>query len=266
MLQNKQPIGIFDSGLGGLSVAREIRAVLPHENIIYFADSAHCPYGARDNNFIQERIISICDFLAQQKVKLIVVACNTASSAGLEMLRLRYQLPIVGMEPAVKPAAEVTQNGRVGVMATGATLNGQRFMSLLVKFSHGTNYYTQPCQGLVEMVEEGHIQGPGVKDVLLQSLRPLLEREVDTIVLGCTHYPFLKKDIEYLCGPNIKVIDTGQAVARQVLRVLQGHGLLNDSPYPGKEIIYTSGSAQKVQGIVQVLLPEREIPVQSADI
>lgn len=256
------PIGIFDSGVGGLSVAREIRNILPSEDILYFADSAYCPYGTRPPEEILARSATISRFLLGKCVKILVVACNSASIAGLDKLRAFIEIPIVGMEPAVKPAAGATRNGRIGVLATGVTLNGDRFSTLLSKFASGIDVFTQPCPGLVELIEAGKMSGPEVEEMLNRYLLPLLDRDVDTIVLGCTHYPFLRQAILEKAGPGINIIDTGEAVARQVHRVLRDNTILNVSRNPGSETFFTSGEPEMVGKVMARLLNKRCVNIQ----
>lgn len=248
-----RPIGIFDSGVGGLSVTGEIRRLLPAEDIIYFADSAYCPYGTRTPGEINARSTAICRFLLAQGAKIIVVACNTASIAGLDLLRQQFTVPIVGMEPAIKPASLATRNGKIGVLATGVTINGDRFHSLLEKYSNGVTVYTQPCPGLVEAVESGQADAPATRLLLQQYLTPMLNAGVDTIVLGCTHYPFLRKAVQEICGPGVRLIDTGQAVARQVQRVLQQHNLQRTPGVTGGELFFTSGDPEATGRVISTL-------------
>ncbi|MCL6478584.1 MAG: glutamate racemase [Peptococcaceae bacterium] len=247
------PIGVFDSGVGGLSVLKEIRRLLPGEDIIYYADSAYCPYGVRPPAEIVSRSVKICDFLLGQGAKALVVACNTASAAGLDTYRQKYDVPIVGMEPAIKPAAAATRNGRVGVLATGVTLSGNRFSSLLERYCNGAEVFSQPCPGLVELVESGRHDSPEAAILLNKYIAPLKDRGVDTIVLGCTHYPFLKDLVRSIAGPLITVIDTGEAVARQVLRVLEANGLLSPGDKKGREVFHTSGNPREAGAVIKKL-------------
>lgn len=265
-LSANKPIGIFDSGVGGLSVAREIRRLLPAEDLLYFADSAYCPYGTKKPEDIFARSVSVSRFLIHNGAKMLVVACNTASVAGLDRLREIFDVPIVGMEPAVKPAAEATRNACVGVLATGVTLTGDRFSTLLKKFASDINVVTQPCPGLVELVESGKLNGPETEELLNKYLHPLLSQGVDTVVLGCTHYPFLRKAIQEKSGAGITIIDTGEAVARQVVRVLSANGLLRKNERPGRCSFFTSGDPRAVGSVIKRLLNETDIVVDEIDI
>lgn len=247
------PIGVFDSGVGGLSVLKEVRLLLPFENIIYYADSAYCPYGIKTKEEILSRSFKICDFLLTKESKILVVACNTASAAGLEIFRQKYNIPIVGMEPAVKPATTITKNGKIGVLATAVTLSGGRFSSLLERYQNGADVFSQPCPGLVELVEAGQHESTQATEILKRYINPLLEKGVDTIVLGCTHYPFLKNLVIKIAGNNITVIDTGEAVARYVGRVLAQQDLINPDVKKGTETFYTSGNPDVVGPVINKL-------------
>lgn len=257
-MSNPNPMGIFDSGVGGISVMKEIRRLLPAEDIIYYADSAHCPYGTKDPAFIRRRIEKVAGFLTGFKVKIIVAACNTASIAGLDFLRQTFTLPIVGMEPAVKPAAAGTKNGKVGVMATGVTLAGDRFHSLVSRFAGNTEIITVPCPGLVERVEAGLIDDPETGGLLRRFLDQLLSAGVDTVVLGCTHYPLLRSQVESIVGPEVTVIDTGDAVARRVAQVLAEDNLLKSAPGRGREMFFTSGDPASVGRAISILWPGQD--------
>lgn len=227
---NPAPIGIFDSGLGGLSVWREIVRQHPRESTLYVADQAHIPYGPRSQDEIKTFSYGITRFLLDQGAKLIVVACNTASGAALYALRAGYpNVPFVGMEPAVKPAAEQTQNGIVGVLATPTTFQGNLFKRLVDRFANHIEIHTQVCPGLVEAVEAGHVTSPETRALLQGCLQPLIDANIDHLVLGCTHYPFLRGPIQDILGPGIPLIDPAPAVARQVGRVLYRHGLWNQT-------------------------------------
>jgi len=263
IMSNSQPIGLFDSGVGGLSIMREVRSLLPAEDLIYFADSAYCPYGTKPPELIRQRAQSISDFLLAQGVKMIVIASNTTSVAALETVRQSVPVPVVGIEPAVKQASSITRNGRIGVLATGVTLAGERFNSLLQRFANGVEVYTQPCPGLVEMVEAGKLDAPETEKLLSGYLKGLLAAEVDTVVLGCTHYPFLRPLVEKLVGDNVRVIDTGEAVARQVLRVLEAQGLSTPGPAPGHEHFYTSGDPALIEPVIRQLWQDPSLTMGS---
>lgn len=212
-------IGIFDSGVGGLSVWREVALLLPEVDLIYFADQDYCPYGPRTLADIRQRVERVTRFLLVQDIDMLVVACNTASAAALAHLRGLFSLPIVGMEPALKPAVEKTNSGKVAVMATPATFQGEPFGRLMARFASGVQVFVQPCPGLVEQVEEGDLDGPATLGLLHRYLDGLPAQGVDELVLGCTHYPFLRPAIEAVVGPDVQVIDPAPAVARQVRRL-----------------------------------------------
>lgn len=225
------PIGVFDSGVGGLSVLREIRALLPNESLLYVADSGHVPYGEKSPEFIRERCRVLADFLLAQGAKALVLACNTATVAGVAELRELYpQLPIIGMEPAVKPAAAATKAGVVGVLATTGTLKSAKFAALLDRFASDVRVITQPCPGLVERIEAGELDGAATRELLRGFVAPLLAEGCDTLILGCTHYPFIKPLLRSLVPESVSLIDTGAAVARQVQRLLAGRELLAHGP------------------------------------
>jgi glutamate racemase len=250
------PIGVFDSGIGGLSVLHEIRVLLPHEHLIYLADSRHMPYGSKAHAFIQARALRLSEFLCQRQVKAIVVACNTATAAAAELLRGRISLPVIGMEPAVKPAAAASRNGHIGVLATEGTLKSARFAALLSRFADGLSVHTQPCHGLVELVERGQAHSPAARVLLKRYLAPLLHAGVDTIILGCTHYPFLRPLITELTGPDIALIDTGAAVARHLRHRLDQAGLLAPPTQQAHTDFWTSGDATALQPVIAGLWPE----------
>jgi glutamate racemase len=246
------PIGVFDSGVGGLSVAREIRRRLPAESILYFADTAYCPYGGRPLDEIRARSLAIGAELVRRGVKVIVVACNSASGAALEALRAAFTIPIVGLEPAVKTGVAATRSGRVGVLATAATLQAERFDRLANTFATDVELFPQACPGLVDLVEAGRTRGPEVRQVLEPLLTPLRDAGVDTIVLGCTHYPFLADAVRDVMGSGVSILDSGDAVARQVERVLrEGSGLRESGS--GAITLLTTGGASEVATVAERL-------------
>ncbi len=259
----REPMGVFDSGLGGLSVAREIRRRLPSENILYIADSAYCPYGGRSLEEISERAVAVTEMLLQRGAKLIVVACNTASGAAIDLLRSKYSVPIVGLEPAVKPAAATSVLRRIAVLATPATLKTERFNRLVDRHAAGVELVKVACPGFVELVEAGRISGPETQRVVRRVLKPVLEANVDRVVLGCTHYPFLRDVIAEVLGPGIEILDSGAAVARQVERVLTEHRLLAPQGPPGWFQLHTTGDPGVVQAVAERLWNE-EVAVAPA--
>jgi glutamate racemase len=251
---SNHPIGIFDSGIGGLSVWREIAAQLPREDTLYFADQIHIPYGPRTLEEIRLFSEAITRFLLAHQCKLIVVACNTASAAALKHLRATFpDVPFVGMEPAVKPAVELTRTGVVGILATPATFQGELFASVVERFANGVKLINQVCPGLVEQVEAGRLNTPETFALLDRFLAPIRAANADTIVLGCTHYPFVIDAIRQL-APGVNVIDPAPAIARQVDRVLHERGLQCDADRCGQQYFITSGALERYREILQVLV------------
>jgi glutamate racemase len=257
------PIGLFDSGVGGLSVYREVRRLLPHENLIYLADQAHVPYGPRTLEEIRRFSEGLTRFLLAREAKAIVVACNTASAAALKELRATFpETPFIGMEPAVKPAAERSRTRTIGVIATPATFQGQLFASVVDRFAQGVRVVTQTCPGLVDEIERGNLDGPPVTRILEPALAPLREAGIDRLVLGCTHYPFVVPAIRRILGQAVEIVDPAPAVARQVQRVLDERGVPNSSLDPGSEWFATSGERARFERALVSLLGVRS-PVQS---
>lgn len=254
-MSSNNPIGIFDSGVGGLSVLREIRAQMPNEHLIYFGDQGHVPYGPRSMEQIQGFSEGITKFLLKHNSKIIVVACNTASAAALKHLRATFpDVQFVGMEPAVKPAAEKTQTGKVGVLATPATFQGALYASVVERFANGVELFQNTCTGLVNQIEKGELNSPATRAILEDALLPMLEKNIDTVVLGCTHYPFVIPLIEQIVGENVRVIDPAPAVAKQVKRLLDAGGMLNQNGDEGTVRFITSGEADSVKRLLSTLL------------
>ncbi|TWI65435.1 glutamate racemase [Pseudoduganella lurida] len=227
------PIGVFDSGVGGLSVLRHIHAQLPHEHLVYFADSGHAPYGDRAEAWLVERSLAVARFLFGQGIKALVVACNTATVAAIKAIRAEWPgMPIVGVEPGLKPAAAATSSGKVGVLATDSTLHGAKFLQLRDQIASASNteFLLQPCIGLVDQIELGELGSKETVALLEGYVVPLLKDGADTLVLGCTHYPFVEQVIRGIVAEHathpVALIDTGDAVARQLARLLEGAGLL----------------------------------------
>lgn len=251
------PIGIFDSGVGGISVLRAIREQMSGEAVIYFADQGHVPYGSRSLAQIRDFSVAITHFLLEQGAKIIVVACNTASAAALNHLRAQFpSVGFVGMEPAVKPAAERTRTGRVGVLATPATFQGALYASVVERFANGVELYQDTCPGLVQQIEQGNLKGSETRRILEEALRPMLDKNIDTIVLGCTHYPFVIPLIQEIAGQNVRVIDPAPAIARQTGRLLEEAGKRNTSEARGPLEFYTSRDPEALRSLLPELLAE----------
>ncbi|MYM24839.1 glutamate racemase [Duganella sp. FT135W] len=243
------PIGVFDSGVGGLSVLRHIRAQYPHEDLMYFADSGHAPYGDKTEQYVVDRALAVTEFLLAQGIKALVVACNTATVAAIKAVRARHpDLPVVGVEPGLKPAAAATRSGKVGVLATARTLKGDKFLQLREQISAATKaeFLLQPAVGLVDEIEKGDLHTAAIAGMLERYVAPLLKHGADTLVLGCTHYPFVRDGIERVlhdhARSDVTLIDTGDAVARQLGRLLEAGSLLRPS---GDSVLrgYTTGDA-----------------------
>lgn len=248
------PIGVFDSGVGGISVLKHIRALMPQESLIYVADSKHAPYGNQTHEFIQARSFHLAEFLLNQGVKALVVACNTATAAAISNLRERYpNLLIIGMEPALKPAVAATKTGVVGVLATSGTLKSAQFAALLEHYALGVEVVTQACIGLVECVEKGELTSPSTKALLQQYVQPLLSAKADTIVLGCTHYPFVRTLIEELVGKHVVLIDTGAAVAKHLKHRLQENQLLCNSEEAGDISFWSNNEVADTEKVISAL-------------
>jgi glutamate racemase len=253
-MPNSSPIGIFDSGIGGLSVWREIVRQLPGEDTIYFADQIHIPYGPRSLQEIRSFSEAITRFLLDRECKIVVVACNAASAAALKHLRAAFpEVPFVGMEPAVKPAAETTHTGVVGVLATPATFQGELFASVVERFANGVQLVKEVCPGLVQQIEAGCLNTPDTLAMLDRFLQPIRAAGADTIVLGCTHYPFVIEAIRQL-APGVNVIDPAPAVARQVDRVLRERGWQRADDRAGAHLFLTSGDLDRYQAILRRLV------------
>jgi len=255
-LNMSDAIGVFDSGIGGLSVLKEIRKTLPNEALIYFGDQTHVPYGARSLDQVLEFSISITEFLISLGAKMIVVACNTASAAALKDLRIRFpSIPFVGMEPAIKPAVEHSISGAVGVLATPATFQSELYASVIERFAQGVKIYQDTCSGLVQEIEKGHFEENKTKEILEKALNPMLSNKIDVVVLGCTHYPFVIPSIQSIVGPKVQVIDPAPAVARQVKNIFnQLDHDLNPKTNISTEII-SSGDILELQKVITRFYP-----------
>lgn len=257
-------VGIFDSGVGGLSVWREIARQLPHEDTLYLGDQANVPYGSRSLGEVREFSEGVTRFLLDQGAKIVVVACNAASAAALHYLRdLFPNIPFVGMEPAVKPAVEHTHTGIVGVIATQTAFQGELFASLMARYANNVQVLTQVCPGLVEAVEAGALDTPETEALLQACLTPLVEAGVDQLALGCTHYPFLRPAIKRVVGAGVAIIDPAPAVARQTERMLAQRGLEASRNRVGQHVFYTSGDVSAFAKMVKRL---KLSPLEDADV
>jgi glutamate racemase len=255
MKSNNLPIGIFDSGIGGTSIWKEIKALLPKENTIYLSDSKNAPYGEKSTQEIIDLSIKNTEFLLQQNCKLIVVACNTATTNAIKILRKKYTVPFIGIEPAIKPAALKTKTNIIGILATKGTLISELFektsstirQQIVIKEKIGT--------GLVELIESGEINSAEIKQLLTSYLQPMLEENVDCLVLGCTHYPYLIPHIREIVGVKMQIIDSGEAVARQTKAILEKYKLLNIDLINGTNQFYIN----KIKDVLETLLPKENM-------
>jgi glutamate racemase len=242
-------IGVFDSGVGGLSVLRAIRAALPAENLVYVADSGHAPYGDKSEAHIIERTLTVGNWLATSGVKAITVACNTATVVAIRHLREQTHIPVVAIEPAIKPAANTTRSGVVGVLATTQTLQSESVARLCIEHGEGKRILLQACPGWVEAVEQADLHSPQTEALLRQFVVPLMDQGVDTLVLGCTHYPFLRDTLQRIVGNDVVLIDPAVAVAAELTRRL-GNDRRMDEPHVGATRFFTTGDVSHVQQVV----------------
>ncbi|TFF42303.1 glutamate racemase [Pseudomonas sp. RIT623] len=253
MAERSAPVGVMDSGVGGLSVLAEIQRLLPNESLLYVADSGHVPYGEKSPDYIRQRLRHIAGFFQAQGAKAMVLACNTATVAAVADLRELYaDWPLVGMEPAVKPAAAATRSGVVGVLATTGTLQSAKFAALLDRFASDVRVVTQPCPGLVERIEAGDLSSAQLRQLLLGYVQPLLAAGCDTLILGCTHYPFLRPLLAEMVPAELAIIDTGAAVARQLQRLLVARELLAEGPARATEF-WSSADPDGLQRVLPLL-------------
>lgn len=219
------PIGIFDSGIGGLTITQCINQLLPNEDIIYIADNSYAPYGEKKTSLIIERVNQVADYFVKQQVKAIVIACNTATVNAIDQLRQRIHIPIIGVEPAIKPAALLSKAKKVGILVTQATAKNKRFLDLVENHKNGADVFIQPCPGLVEIIEQGNIDDDKLHALLTQFIQPLIDKNIDTLVLGCTHYPIVEQNIKQHIGANITLMDTAKPVTLQLQNQLTAYGL-----------------------------------------
>lgn len=246
-------IGVFDSGVGGLSVLRAIRAALPHENLVYVADSGHAPYGDQSEAHITQRTLTVGNWLAEQGVKGITIACNTATVVAAKTLREQTHLPVVAIEPAIKPAVALTRSGVVGVLATRQTVQSASVARLVDLYGADKRILLQGCPGLVEQVERADLHSAETENLLRQFITPLIEQGADTLVLGCTHYPFLRDTIQRVAGEGVTLLDPAEAVARELARRLADSGSLSSASQQGHVQFFTSGDEAQAQAVMSHL-------------
>ena len=248
----ERAIGVFDSSVGGLSVLAHIHRHLPDERLIYVADSAYMPYGCRASRDVEARCLTLAAYFVDQGAKALVVACNTATCMAIQTLRQQLKMPVIGMEPPIKPAVSQSRRGVVGVLATTGTVNSSKFNQLMSRFAGQARLIVQPSPGLVECVERGELQADVTCDLLERYLRPLMEAGMDTLVLGCTHYPFLIPLIRQIVGDDVVIVDTGEAIARELQRQLEVRGL-RATGGTGELLFRTSGDARVVGPLISGL-------------
>ncbi len=249
---SQNPIGIFDSGLGGLTIYNEIHVLLPHENIIYLADSKNAPYGGKSKEQIIEISVKNTEFLLKNKCKLIVVACNTASTNAVKYLREHYEVPIIRVQPAIKPAALNSKTKVVGMLATKGTLESELLFETAQRFASGVKVVEQVGEGLVDLIENGQMESPEMTRLLKKYVEPMLEHNIDQLVLGCTHYPFLTNQIQEITGDGVQIIDSGEAIARQTRVILEQEGLLNEDQKEGERVFYSNKNVQVLQDMLDM--------------
>lgn len=249
---SKHPIGLFDSGVGGTSIWKEIHTLLPDENTIYLADSAHAPYGTKGKKAIVDLSIKNTEYLLGKDCKAIVVACNTATTNAIDILRARYQIPFIGIEPSIKPAALQTKTNTIGILATKGTLSSALFSKTSGLYTSDIKVIEQHGDGIVELIENGKLLSHEMKLLLKKYLKPMIEAQIDYLVLGCTHYPYLIPILSEMLPNHITIIDSGEAVARQTKAILTTHGLLNVEPMKTSQTFLTNGSPGLLQSLTGV--------------
>jgi glutamate racemase len=254
MKLTSSPIGIFDSGVGGSSIWKEIKALLPHENTIYLSDSKNAPYGEKSKQTIIDLSIKNTEFLLQQNCKLIVVACNTATTNAIKILREKYSIPFIGIEPAIKPAALKTKTNNIGILATKRTLNSELFEKTTNTIPKEITTKETIGRGLVELIENGKINSTEMKELLSSYIEPMLKEQIDCLVLGCTHYPYLIPQIREITGEKVQIIDSGEAVAKQTKAILEKHQLLNIDTKKGTHQFYINKSKK----VLEILISNTE--------
>ncbi|MCO6175179.1 glutamate racemase [Flavobacterium sp. NRK F10] len=249
MDENKQPIGFFDSGVGGTSIWKEVNALLPHENTIYLADSKNAPYGLKSKEEIIALSIKNTEFLLEQNCKLIVVACNTATTNAIDELREKFSVPFIGIEPAIKPAALQSETHKIGILATKGTLNSELFHEKAKTYTD-VQIIEQIGHGLVQLIENGDMDSPEMAELLENYLQPMIEQNIDYLVLGCSHYPYLIPQIRKIIPSKITIIDSGEAVAKQTKNILAQQNMLNNSTEPGNNAFYSNSDIEVLRTIL----------------
>lgn len=248
-MSNINPIGLFDSGIGGTSIWKEVHQLLPNENTIYLADSKNAPYGKKTKQEIIDLCFKNVDFLLEQNCKLVVVACNTATTNAIKEMRAKYDIPLIGIEPAIKPAANLSETHTIGILATKGTLNSELFNQQVASFTN-IRIMEQVGYGLVELIEDGRTDSDAMRQLLREYLQPMIAANIDYLVLGCSHYPYLIPEITKIIPPHIKIIDSGEAVAKQTKAILERNNLLNTDTTTGKNVFYTNSDAKVLKAIL----------------
>ncbi|WP_405292552.1 glutamate racemase [Algibacter sp. Ld11] len=247
---NKNSIGIFDSGVGGTSIWKEINTLLPNENTLYLADSKHAPYGSKGKEAIVDLSIKNTEYLLHNNCKIIVVACNTATTNAIDYLREHYKIPFIGIEPAIKPAALQTKTNAIGILATKGTLSSALFSKTAGMFSKSVNIIEQVGEGIVDLIETGKLHSPEMKSLLKIYLNPMIAANIDHLVLGCTHYPYLMPLLLDILPKHVKIIDSGQAVARQTKAILEQYNLLNTTTNGAENMFLTNGNPDTMHALL----------------
>ena len=259
-----RPIGVFDSGVGGLSILIELKKLLPHENFVFLADQKYVPYGEKTKKELVNLCVNITDyFVKKHDIKMMVVACNTATCYSIKELRQNFKIPIVGTEPAVKPAAQNTRTGVIGIISTPATSKSKTIKRLITDFTHGTEVINIGCQNLENVVEEGDLSSSKVKALLDKYLSEIKNSKADRLVLGCTHYPFLRKTIQAMVGPKVKLIDSGKAIAKHAKSLVTKNLFKNNQVGMGKTTHFTTGNAQRFSKVASKLLGAKVVAFQA---
>lgn len=255
-MSSDNPVGVLDSGLGGLSVLRSLVSTLPCESFLYCSDNDNAPWGDKDADFIIGRTRCMVRFLIEREAKAVVLACNTATAVAADTLRREFSLPIIGIEPAVKPAAKLSPSGRFGVLGTTRTITSERYHKLLVRFTQGTHVMSVAAPGLMECVERGEFDTAETKALLAKYLRPMLDAQIDTLVLACTHYPFLEKAIREVAARPLRIIEPSKAVADVLVTRLREHDLITSKTVAGNPVHFWIKGATRFTPALKMLWPQ----------